>query len=385
MKKRWCSKMICLLACMLACSSVAAASESLLKEPQVGAKSAVVIEALTGRVVFWQAADNTMPMASTTKIMTTMLALEEETLDEPFVVDPRAIKVEGSSMGLCQGDTVTLRTLCYGMMLASGNDAANAAAVRCAGSIEAFTEQMNRRAQTIGMKDTVFVTPSGLDAENHHSTAYDMALLMREALKIPDFLEISGSKTVRLEYGNPPYARWLTNHNKLLWNCEGVIAGKTGFTKEAGRCLVSAANRNGVTLICVTLGCPDDWNVHRDLYSRCFDLLQPVELTDLAAGISVPVVGGTGPVELLPEQQLALPLTAGEAAEFQVSVAVQPFLYAPVNAGEWVGELQCRIGSTLFWSCPLVAAQDVPLAFEPLQEKSSLWERLSIWFQKQIG
>ena len=364
---------ICLVLGLLLAVPVQAAAP-LLTQPQVEAKAAVVIEAVTGRVVFWQNADQPMPIASTTKIMTTLLALEEDDLDAPFEADRQAVMVEGSSMGLQPGDTVTLRTLCYGMMLASGNDAANAAAVRCAGSTAAFAEQMNQRAAQLGMKDTCFVTPSGLDAEGHQSTAYDMALLMRAALQVPQFCEIASAKTARLEYGNPPYARSLTNHNKLLWNCEGVMAGKTGFTKEAGRCLVSAAERENVTLICVTLGCPDDWNVHAQLYDRCFGLLQPVELT--AGQAELPVVGGELPVEVLPQQELVLPLTQEEADMLEITVLLPRFVYAPVKKGEPLGSLQCRVGETLFYTCSLVARQDVELCFDPQEEKQSLWEKL---------
>lgn len=368
------------LAAMVVWASPVQGADALLTGPEVGAKSAVVMEALTGRVVFWQQGDTPMPMASTTKIMTTLLALEQQNLDDPFVVDGGAIRVEGSSMGLREEDTVTLRALCYGMMLASGNDAANAAAVRSAGSMEAFVEQMNERAAQLGMKDTHFVTPSGLDAEGHQSTAYDMALLMRAALQVPQFCEIAAAKTARLEYGNPPYARSLTNHNKLLWNCEGVMAGKTGFTKGAGRCLVSAAEREGISLICVTLGCPDDWNVHAQLYDRCFGLLQPMELT--AGQVCLPVVGGESPVEVQPQEELILPLTAEEADMLEIRVLLPRFVYAPVKRGDLLGRLECRVGDTVFYTCPLVAQQDVARNFEPTAEKPCLWERLLAWVKK---
>lgn len=161
-------------------------------------------------------------MASTTKIMTTLLCLESGGLDDQFVVDGEAIKVEGSSMGLTEGDVVTKRALCYGMMLPSGNDAANATAVKLGGSIENFADMMNERAEKIGMTRTCFVTPSGLEGEGHGSSAYDMALLAREALRNPDFAEICSQKKAKVEFGNPPYERWLTNSNKLLDMYQGV-------------------------------------------------------------------------------------------------------------------------------------------------------------------
>lgn len=156
-------------------------------------------------------------------------------------------------MGLKEGDMVSLRALAVGMLLSSGNDAANAAAVKIAGSIDAFVMRMNARAKLIGMENTVFETPSGLDEGEHGSTAYDMALLAREALQNEDFLKICSSYNMSISYGNPPYKRSLTNHNRLLKLYENAIGVKTGFTKKAGRCLVSAAEKDGMRLIAVTL------------------------------------------------------------------------------------------------------------------------------------
>ncbi|MDE7278802.1 MAG: D-alanyl-D-alanine carboxypeptidase [Oscillospiraceae bacterium] len=219
----------------------------------LSAKAAILIDAQTGTVIAEKNERQRLPMASTTKIMSALLLLESGDLDTQFKVDNNAIMVEGSSMGLCEDDIVTKRTLCYGMLLPSGNDAANQTAVMLAGSTEKFAEMMNSRAKEIGLEDTNFVTPSGLHDENHYSTAYDMAVLTREALKNEDFREICGTKRAKLKFGNPPYERWLVNTNKLLTMYDACIGVKTGFTDEAGRCLVSAAEKNGVTLICVTL------------------------------------------------------------------------------------------------------------------------------------
>lgn len=347
----------------------------LMTDYEVGAKSAVVIEAATGRVVFEQNSQVRLPMASTTKIMTTLLVLEEENLDLPFVVDAEAIRVEGSSMGLKAGDTVTLRTLCYGMMLSSGNDAANAAAQKVAGSLPAFIERMNQKADDLGLAETSFATPSGLDGENHYSTAHDMALVLRAALQNPDFEAISSTKTGKVSFGNPPYDRWLTNHNRLLWSCDGVVGGKTGFTKESGRCLVSVARRDGVTLICATLGCPDDWSVHADLYDRAFAELTAVDLTSAYTDLTLPVAGGTGEATLIGGGLSTLALTPQEAEELTVTVHAPPFLYAPVEAGEFVGEIAYSMGNVVLWKESLHVADDVPLAQPPKPEKISLWQR----------
>ncbi|MDE6763759.1 MAG: D-alanyl-D-alanine carboxypeptidase [Oscillospiraceae bacterium] len=267
----------------------------------LSAKAAILIDAQTGTVIAEKNEKQRLPMASTTKIMSALLLLESGDLDTQFKVDNNAIMVEGSSMGLCEDDIVTKRTLCYGMLLPSGNDAANQTAVMLAGSTEKFAEMMNSRAKEIGLENTNFVTPSGLHDENHYSTAYDMAVLTREALKNEDFREICGTKRAKLKFGNPPYERWLVNTNKLLTMYDGCIGVKTGFTDEAGRCLVSAAEKNGVTLICVTLNASDDWNDHKKIYDYGFSVAESREVSFDGSGLMVNVVGGTAkelPVEL---------------------------------------------------------------------------------------
>lgn len=300
------------------------------------AKGAVVLDADTGRVIFAQNANLRLPMASTTKMMTALLTLEQERPDDYFIVDTAAIHVEGSSMGLCEGDSVSLRALAYGMLLPSGNDGANAAAVRIAGSKEAFVALMNERAALIGMEDTNFVTPSGLDDPRHSSTAYDMALLAREALQNADFADICSRSRAVVRYGNPPYDRWLQNHNRLLKSCEGVVGVKTGFTDAAGRCLVSAAGRGGMRLIVVTLGCPDDWNTHAQLYDRYFELLHPTATDGLMPTVSVAVAGGTA-ASVTAVGEPPAPVAMREGETLRVVTSLQPFVYAPVQKGQVLG------------------------------------------------
>ena len=183
--------------------------------PEVSAKAAVVISADTGEEVYSLNSGEKLPMASTTKIMSALLCIESGDLYTPFTVDSDAIHVEGSSMGLQEGDTVTKYALCCGMLLPSGNDAANAAAVRISGSNEKFAGLMNSRAQEIGLSKTFFVTPSGLEGDGHGSSAHDMAILASVALRNDTFREICSSESIKLEFGNPPYTRWLKNTNKL--------------------------------------------------------------------------------------------------------------------------------------------------------------------------
>lgn len=330
------------------------------------AKGAVVLDAQTGRVLFAQNATLRLPMASTTKIMSALLTLEQDDLDSYFTVNSAAIHVEGSSMGLREGDSVSLRALAYGMLLPSGNDAANAAAVRIAGSKEAFAERMNERAAELGMADSHFVTPSGLDDPQHYSTAYDMAVLAREALQNPSFAQICAQSKAVIQYGNPPYNRWLTNHNRLLRSYEGAYGVKTGFTDDSGRCLVSAASRNGVRLIAVTLNCPDDWNVHAKLYDKYFAELRATDIDGLIPKVSIPVAGGicaSVDARFDPPEQVAV--RQGES--LTVRAQADPFVYAPVKKGQYVGNAVIYCGNEQVAEVPLMAAADVEMV---PQEKS---------------
>lgn len=307
--------------------------------PAVSAKAAIVINADTGEVLFRKNAQQRLPMASTTKIMTTILAIEHGRLDEQFTVDAQAVKTEGSSMGLTENDKVTLRALCYGMMLPSGNDAANCTAVRVAGSVEKFVELMNQKAEQIGLKDTHFVTPSGLDdnTDEHYSTASDMAMLTRYAMQNSTFREICGTKKVKLQYGDPPYDRWLTNTNKLLDICHGVIGVKTGFTDKAGRCLVSCCERNGAQLICVTLGDRDDWQDHSRLYDNCFAYVSRQTLTPETTRFELSVVGSDRDSIKCHAEPVKACLINGRAKDVTAVVRLPRFVYATVRRGDIVG------------------------------------------------
>lgn len=344
------------------------------------AKGAVLIEASSGRVLAEQNCHERLPNASTTKIMTALITLEQPELDDPFVVDNDAIKVEGSSMGLIEGDEVTLRTLAWGMLLSSGNDAANAAAVRIAGSIDAFCEMMNQKAAALGMKDTHFSSPSGLEAGDHYTTAYDMAVLAREALKNDDFALMASAKSAKLYYGNPPYHRWLTNHNRLLWQNEDCIGIKTGFTKKAGRCLVSAAERDGLTIIAVTLNCPDDFNIHHSVCDKAFEKLKFVSFEDMLGQLSIPVTGAVQQrVGVKPLWQPGAFLTEQESGHVRLSITMQPFIYAPVPAGSMVGEAELLLDDTTLSVTPLVTAQERPSRFP---DRRSIIQRVKDFFDR---
>lgn len=346
--------------------------------PQAGdisAKSAIVINADTGSVLFEKNAHEQRAMASTTKIMTALITLEAGDLDRQFVADSMAIRVEGTSMGLREGDIVTRRALCYGMLLPSGNDAANAAAVNIAGTLSAFAERMNKRAAQIGMKDTHFVTPSGLDADGHYTTAYDMALLTREALKNEEFRKICCLQTADVEFGAPPYKRTLGNSNKLLYMYDGCIGVKTGFTDNARRCLVSAAERNGCTLIAVTLNAPDDWNDHIKMLDSGFEMLRAYNVG--VTSFAVPVIGGAADnVTAVPAEKTMIGLTAEEAKNIRVRYSLPEFVYADITEGEQLGYADIYLGQQFLKRVKLVADESVERA-SPIE---GLWDRFIMSF-----
>lgn len=343
---------------------------------EVSAQAAILMEAGTFEVLYEKNAYEKRPMASTTKIMTTLLTLESGDLDTPFIVDSDAIHVEGSSMGLQEGDIVTKRALCQGMLLPSGNDAANAAAVAVAGGIPEFAALMNARAARIGMTRTCFVTPSGLEGEGHGASAFDMALLTREALQNEEFRAICGQKSARLCFGNPPYERTLVNSNKLLGMYEGVIGVKTGFTDEAGRCLVSACERGGVTLICVTLNAPDDWNDHMRLYDLGFSQLT-AQAFPLPEELTIPVAGGAeSTVPLCAEEPVTAGCKDGGFPEIKTKIIRAPFAYAPVQEGDPLGTLEYWRDGRLLAQVPLLAGESVAA----LESELDFWGRLKAWF-----
>lgn len=375
MKKALISVLVCVSLIFSLCPSVFAASFS------VSAKSAILIDADTLEVLYEKDAQTKRPMASTTKIMTALICLENERKNERFEVDSAAIRVEGTSMGLLEGDKVTLSQLAVGMLTLSGNDAANAAAVRISGSSEKFSELMNQKAAQIGMKSTNFVTPSGLHHENHYSTAYDMAILGAFTLKNADFVEISSKPKYTIRYGEPEVTRTFSNHNRLVREVEGCIGIKTGFTKKAGRCLVSAVKRNGRTLVCVTLSAPNDWRDHKNLYEYGFSLYK--KSTDFDVKLpNLPIVNSQyKSIPLKPtEEKPTLYLRSGE--KITIKTALYPFEYAPVYKGQIVGTLYYCVGDAVLKECDLIAARSAHHLYEKSAEiKKNPFEKLLDWLR----
>lgn len=327
--------------------------------PSVSAQSAIIINAATGTVIGEHNARARLPMASTTKIMTALILAEQPDLEKTVVTTREMVMVEGSSMGLKVGDTVSYRALLYGMMLASGNDAANTTAIALAGSIEEFAKMMNAKAREIGMKDTNFVTPSGLDDKDHFTTAYDLAILTAYAFKNPEFRAAAKSVSAEVYFGNPPYKRYLRNHNRLLSTYDGCIGVKTGFTKKSGRCLVSAASRDNKEVIAVTLNAPDDWNDHRDMLDYGLSCLQSYELDVPLADDTIPVISGETERVRLDIERVKVGLTKDEAEKITTKVHLPEFIYAPINKGDTVGRIEYMLDGKPIAQAQIKVAADM--------------------------
>ena len=256
--RRICSASLCACVLLRALSVPTRALE-------VSAASAVVMECGSGRVIYARNPHEERSIASITKLMTALVAVEHsEDLDETVTVSPLAVGTEGSSMYLTPNEQLPLRHLLYGLLLRPGNDAAVAIAIHCAGDVETFAGWMNDKAAQLGLNHSHFANPNGLEAEGHYSSAYDMALIARAVLNTPALVEIVATKSITLG------ERYMENHNKLLRRYEGCIGLKTGYTQAAGRTLVSAAQRMGTTFIAVTLHDPDDWDDHVKLLDYAF-------------------------------------------------------------------------------------------------------------------
>lgn len=345
-----------------------------LENGDLSAVSAVLYYPEYGNVLFEKNSASLRSMASTTKIMTSLIALEECAPDRVVEITAEMVNVEGTSSGLRAGDKITLRDLVYCMMLESGNDAANSVAIALGGSFQGFAEIMNKRASEIGMKNTSFVTPSGLDDENHYTTAYDMALLAAEALENREFLGISKESSKKITFVDSDKSVTLYNHNRLLREYDGCIGIKTGFTKKSGRCLVSAAERNGVTLIAVTLGAGDDWNDHRKMLDYGFSCVDSQSADNDFSGYSVRVVGGTETTAFVESDDVTVNFLKDEGINITRKIYLEKFLYAPVKKGDKIGFAEYYNGDRLIKTVPLTAKNNV--AVKEKEESENILDRL---------
>lgn len=300
--------------------------------PGVSAQSAIVIHADTGRVLYEKNADARMLIASTTKIMTALVAVEHCEMEEEVTIRPEWAAVEGSSMYLKAGETYTVEELLYGMMLASGNDAATAIACYVAGDIPSFAELMNEKAEELGMTGSSFENPHGLDGETHYSTARDMANLTAYAMKNETFSKIVSTRSTTIK------GLTYINHNKLLTLYDGIVGVKTGYTKAAGRTLVSCCERDGARFICVTLSDPDDWDDHQSLYDWAYNTCDYSVVAGVEDTVSLPLVSaGGGSVTVRPREEVRVLTVPGDKVTF--SIQLPRFVFPGVEAGETAGKL----------------------------------------------
>ena len=341
----------------------------------VSAKSAVVIDSRTNEIIFQKSAFEKRSMASTTKIMTACLAIESGRLNETVNITAEMTKAEGTSIGLHPGDKISLCDLVYGMMLESGNDAANAVAVHLSGSLSSFAALMNKKAQEIGMESTNFVTPSGLDDEKHYSTAYDMALLASYCIKNPTFRNACSAKKYTARLLEPQTKLYFSNHNRLLSSVDGVFGVKTGFTKKSGRCLVSAIEKDGAVLVAVTLNAPNDWNDHKRLYDYALEKLEKKKVSPQYQK-TLHVVGGTkSSVKIKAVCDEFYVSTYGNKALTQKAY-LPAFVYAPLRAGDCVGRIEFFCGENRIKTVFLFAQKSVERIQATYTPKKSLKERI---------
>ena len=332
------------------------------------ASCAILMDAESGRVLYEQNIHQPRLIASTTKLLTALVAVEEgEDLDQVVTVKGEWLGSEGSSIYLKAGEEITLRGLLYGLLLQSGNDAAMAIACHTAGSVEAFVDRMNRRASELGMRNSSFANPSGLNDEKHYSTAYDMALLARACLENETVADICATRSVTVG------TRTFVNHNKLLYRYEGCVGMKTGFTEKAGRTLVSAAVRDGQTLICVTLNDGDDWNDHCKLLDYGFQTYPRQALCEKGQVMgSVAVEGSLIPtVAAVTADGAGYPLKAGEKLTMEVELGHS--IRAPFEAGAPIGEAVWKKDGEIVVRVPLTAQSG---AERDVREPLNLWQRL---------
>ena len=332
----------------------------------ISAEKAIVMDADTGRVLFEKNAGSRSLIASTTKIMTALLVCEQCNVLDRVCIPKEAVGIEGSSMYLQEGEILTVQDLLYGLMLRSGNDAAVALAIYCGGTVEGFVAMMNDKARQLGLNTTNFQNPHGLDGTHHYSCAEDLAILTSYAMKNPIFAKTVSTKTVQA--GN----RLLTNHNKLLWRMDGVEGVKTGYTKAAGRILVSSATRSGRRLIAVTINAPDDWNDHIALFNAGFLNYKPNVLIEAGELLGYADVSGgiDRQVSLVAKVRFEYALAPSEdvCLELQTIDSIN----APISCDQYAGEVVIYVDGQKVGQVPVCFGEMI----WSLPEKIPFWKKL---------
>ena len=342
----------------------------------ISAKSAILIDLDEKNIIYQKNAKERMPMASTTKIVTALVVCELLPCDATVKITNEAVGVEGSSVYLQEGELLTVEELLYALLLESANDAAVALAVCASGSIENFANKCNEMAYTLGLRDTNFTNPHGLYDENHYTTAYDLAILSAEALKNPTIKKICATKRAEISLGvtdslpTGSGKRYLKNHNKMLSAYDGAIGVKTGFTKKSGRCLVSAAERDGLTLITVTLNAPDDWRDHTEMLDFGFKNFEKrIIFSQGEFRYSFPISNAQAESVTLTNLSPITVVTEKSTPMHTYSVeSCFRFAIAPIQQGQIVGKLCVNLNGKNYTST-LVSAESI----DAKQEKHSFF------------
>ncbi len=334
----------------------------------ISAKRAILLDAQTGRVLYERNADERGLIASTTKIMTALIVCEQCNVLDRVRIPKQAVGIEGSSIYLKEGEVLTVQELLYGLMLQSGNDAAVALAIYCGGTVEGFVQLMNDKAHALGLSNTHFENPNGLDSPAHYSTAADLAALTAYAMENPIFRQTVSTKTVTMG------TRRLKNHNKLLWQVDGADGVKTGFTRAAGRILVSSAERDGRRLIAVTMNDPDDWKDHKALLEDGFARYHTVKIVSAGDCLGTRTVasGEQTQVELIAKEDFFYALAEDETP--QIVLQNPQFVYAPVVQGQDAGVAHICLGDKAVGAVKLCYGGTVE---QEKEEKQPFWKR---WF-----
>lgn len=345
------------------------------------AGSAFVFDADSGRVFYSKNADAKRAMASTTKIATAITVIDNcKDLDAEVKIDKRAVGIEGTSIYLREGEVLTVRELLYGLMLRSGNDAAVALAIYTAGSVDEFATLMNKTAEKAGAENTNFANPHGLDNENHYTTARDLAKITAYALNNEDFAQIVSTKNIKIPSKEEGY-RFLSNKNRLLSSLEGCIGVKTGYTSKAGRCLVSAAERDGLRVVCVVLNCGPMFEESAAMINAVYQKYKSYEILEPYKFVAdIPLGNGETPtVQVYSKKGLTLPLTEEEYSKITTEYDLPEILSAPVKSGQVVGEVKVYYDKHLIFSEKIYTIDEVDskLLKDKVKDILDKWEVLS--------
>lgn len=339
--------------------------------------SQIVIETESGRVLSSYNKDMRLEMASTTKIATAIVAIENSDVDEVVEITRDMVGIEGSSLYLKEGEKWKLEDLLYGLMLQSGNDAATAIAISCGGSVEGFVKKMNDFAKKLGLKNTCFKNPHGLHAEGHYTSAHDLATITAYALCDPLFAKIVSSKSHLVESEDFPDGRYIYNKNKLLSSFDGANGVKTGYTTDSGRCFVGAAERNGMQLVSVVINCPDMWERTKALLNSAFASYDYVMIGDSSKDLDDFMLGDER-ISLRLEKDIYYPLKDGEKEDFRYVFRPLDSYPSELRSGDCVGMLNVYDDNRLIFSRKVITINEI-------KHKGALLSLMNLVGDWQIG